>query len=144
MTIAGYIMLMVISFNLQEVSLPSSASAVIVIESVLSTCLPMCVCGSYVVFHFNRTELRCAPPMTFGATPTSDGHRSTMVHNAGRWCTTSSCTHEVVHNVGLTNPLWQVNSLGTKCGYILSSLKNVWTGNRYFKREYCWINSYNL
>ena len=29
---------------------------------------------------------------------------SLMVHNAGRWCTTWSCTHEVVHNVGLTNP----------------------------------------
>ena len=27
-----------------------------------------------------------------------------MVHNTAWWCTTQSCTHEVVHNVALTNP----------------------------------------
>ncbi len=30
--------------------------------------------------------------------------RRSVVHNAGRWCTTQSCTVEVVHNVALTNP----------------------------------------
>ena len=55
----------------------------------------------------------CEPPKmkNVGETPTSHGHRSplcTMVlgaqhwsvmHNAGRWCTTQSCTHKVVHNL---------------------------------------------
>ncbi len=32
-------------------------------------------------------------------------------NNAGRWCTTQSCTHKVVHNVGLTNPDTQTDRL---------------------------------
>ncbi len=36
-------------------------------------------------------------------------HRRLVVHNAGRWCTTQSCTHQVVHNIGLTNPCRQTD-----------------------------------
>ena len=31
-------------------------------------------------------------------------------YNAGQWCTTESCTHEVVHNIALTNPDRQMES----------------------------------
>ena len=36
-------------------------SLVEVIESVVSVCVSVCICGTYVVHHFDGTELRCAP-----------------------------------------------------------------------------------
>ncbi len=57
--------------------------------------------------HLIRSKLHC-----WGMTPTQKGyvplvhhgaqHRS-VVHNAGRWCTTQLCTIGVMHNAGSTN-----------------------------------------
>ncbi len=71
----------------------------------LFTCFELIFCFRALVTHQTWTKKM----RNDGVTPTSKKSKSsfcTMVHNAGRWCTTQLCTVEVVHNKASTNPFY--------------------------------------